>query len=111
MAGNVQPAFVGGHIGYITHPYLVRRGDLKPLFQDIISYRKSMFRIGGSLEFSLLLTAYAQLPANTLDPAYAHPDTLLRQVILQLLGAVNLSGSLVCRSDLDLKPCFLSSPL
>jgi hypothetical protein len=38
--------------------------------------------IGGSLEFTLLLAAYAELTANTLDPADTHPDTMLRQVML-----------------------------
>ena len=61
MAGNAQPAFVGGHIGYITDPHLVRGGNRKLLSQDILSDGKSMPGIGGSLELPLLFTAYASL--------------------------------------------------
>ena len=43
-------------------------GNLEPLFQDILGNRKGMLRIGGSLEFSLLLTAYTDISPNTLDP-------------------------------------------
>jgi len=42
--------------------------------------------ICGGLEFHLLFAAYAELPANTLDPADAYPDTVLRQVMLQFLS-------------------------
>jgi hypothetical protein len=104
MRSYVQPAFVSRHIGYITHPYLIRRGNLKLLSQDIISYRKGMPGIGGSLEFPLLLAAYAELSPNSFDPANPHPDTMLRQIMLQLLRAVNLPGTLVGRSDLYLQP-------
>src|SRR4030043_475052 len=111
MSSYVQPAFVSRNIGYITHPYLIRRGNLKLLSQDIISYRKSMLRVGSSFEFPFLLAAYAQLSLNSFYPANSHPDTMLRQIILQLLGAVNLPGTLVSRSDLCLQPCFLPAPL
>ncbi len=42
MAGNIQPSFVGGHIGYITHPGLIRRGNLELLTQYVLGYRKGM---------------------------------------------------------------------
>src|SRR3972149_7536508 len=104
MSSDVQPAFVSRHVGYITHPYLVRCGNFKLLSQDIISYRKSMLRVGSSFEFPFLLAAYGELSPNSFDPANSHPDTVLRQIILQLLGAVNLPGALVCCSDLYLQP-------
>src|SRR4030042_630592 len=74
MSSYVQPAFVSRHIGYITHPYLIRRGNLELLSQDILSYRKSMLRVGSSFEFPFLLTAYAELPSNSFYPANPHPD-------------------------------------
>ena len=40
LAGDIQPAFVGGHIGYITDPYLVRHSNLELLTRDILSYGK-----------------------------------------------------------------------
>jgi hypothetical protein len=67
--------------------------------------------IGGSLKLLLLFTAYAKLPPNSLDPANAYSDTVLRQIMLQLLGAANLPGPLMRRSNLDLKPRFLPGPL
>src|SRR4030067_3020826 len=102
VSSYVQPALVSRHIGYITHPYLIRRGSLKLLSQDIISYRKSMLRVGSSFEFPFLLAAYAELSPNSFYPANSHPDTVLRQIILQLLGAVNLPGTLIGCSDLYL---------
>jgi len=41
-----------------------------------------MLGVDGGLEFPLLLTAYARLPLNSLDPANTHPNTVLRQVVL-----------------------------
>jgi len=82
MASNVQPAFVGGHIGYITDPHLVWSCNRKLLPQDILSDGKGMLRISGSLEFPFLFAAYAELPPNSLDPANANSDTVVRQVIL-----------------------------
>src|SRR4030042_1406381 len=111
VGGYIQPAFVSRHVGYITHPYLIRCGNLKLLSQDIISYRQSMSRIGGSFEFTFLLAAYAELSPNSFYPANSHPDTVLRQIMLQLLGAVNLPGTPVGCSDLYLQPRFLSGPL
>src|SRR4030066_1802114 len=100
MSSYVQPAFISRHVGYITHPYLIRCGNLKLLSQDILSYRKSMLRVGGSFEFPLLLAAYAQLSPNSLYPANSHSDTMRRQIMLQLLGAVNLPGTLIGCSDI-----------
>src|SRR4030067_3464354 len=65
VSSYVQPAFVSRHIGYITHPDFIRRGNLKLLSQDIISYRKSMLRVGSSLEFPFLLAAYAKPPPTS----------------------------------------------
>jgi len=78
VGGNIQPAFVSRHVGYITHPYLVRHGNLELLPQDILGYREGMLRIGGSFEFPLLLTAYTELSSNTFDPANSYPNTVLR---------------------------------
>jgi len=38
--------------------------------------------VSGRLEFSLLFTTYAELFPDALDPANAHPDIVLRQVVL-----------------------------
>src|SRR4030042_4856477 len=111
VSSYVQPAFVSRHVGYITHPYLVRCGNFKLLPQDILSYRKSMLRIGGSFEFPFLLAAYAELSPDTFYAANSHPDTVLSQIMLQLLGAVNLPRPLVACFDLYLQPPFLSGPL
>ena len=111
MDSYIQPAFVGRHTGYITDPYLVRSSGRKLLSHDILSHGKGMSGIGGSLEFPLLLTAYAKLSAYPLDPADSYPDIVFRQVTLQFLGAVHLPGPPVCRSDLYLQPAFLPGPL
>ncbi len=93
MSSNIQPAFVSGHVGDVACPYLVRSSNRKLLPQDILSYRKSMLRVGSSFEFALLLAAYAELSPNSFYPAYSHPDTMRRQIVLQLLGTVNLPGT------------------
>jgi hypothetical protein len=33
MAGDIQPAFVGGYIGYIAYPDFIRGGNRKLLIQ------------------------------------------------------------------------------
>ena len=40
MASNIQPAFVGGYIGYIACPHFIRGSNRKLLTQNILSYRK-----------------------------------------------------------------------
>ena len=43
MTGNIQPAFVGRYIGYVTGPDLIRRGNLELLPQNILCYREIVF--------------------------------------------------------------------
>jgi hypothetical protein len=41
-----------------------------------------MLGVSRSLEFPLLFATYAELFPDTLDPANAHFDTMLRQIVL-----------------------------
>src|SRR3972149_1370389 len=66
--------------------------------------------MSGDLEFPLLLAAYAELLPDALDPANPYPDTMLRQVVLQLLRAVGLPGAPVRRSNLKLQADLFTVP-
>jgi len=81
------------------------------LFQQVLRYRQLVPGMSGDLEFPLLLAAYAELLPDALDPANTYPDTMLRQVVLQLLRAVGLPGAPVRRSNLKLQAYLFTGPL
>jgi len=65
VPGQIQPAFIRGHVSDVTHPHLVRRIHLKLLLQQILRF-----------------ASQPQLFPDTPDAAYSYPDAVLRQVAL-----------------------------
>lgn len=101
-ASQIEPAFIGGHVGNIADPCLVGTLDSKTWPQHIRGHRQGMARIRRRAIPAFLPAAQPQLAADAFDPMHAHPHPVRRQIALQPLGAIGPAGALVRGANLGL---------
>lgn len=106
-AGKVEPAVVGGDVGYVAHPGFVWGRHSELPIQQVRRHRQRVIGIRGRLEFPLLLAAKAEFLANPSDAMIANLDAVVGKVGLQTLRTVGLPGTLMGGLDLDFQPGIL----
>ena len=81
-AGQIEPPFVSGNVGDISHPNFIGCGHRKLPVEHIRYYWQFMSRVCRGNEFTFLLAAQSQLSADSLDAMNAHLNPVISQVSL-----------------------------
>ena len=80
--GQVQPPLIGGDIGDVSTPELIRRLRGEPALHQIGGHRQVMFAVSGGNKLTLGARAQAMPLHQATHPLLAHPDAAREQLLM-----------------------------
>jgi hypothetical protein len=93
--GAVKPAFIGGYVGQIADPDLIRRRRCKVLFEEVLGNGKRMVRVRRRFELLDLLAPYSYFLPDPPDPADSRFHAMFGKISLEPFRPKGLAGSFV----------------